>query len=215
MGFYARRIFPFVVDRTLRNEDAAACRQRIVRLARGQVLEIGIGSGLNLPFYGPAVEAVIGLDPSLELLSMARNRAGGRRPPLRLLRASADAIPLSGGTIDTVVVTWTLCSVPDPSRALEEAWRILRPDGRLLFIEHGLAPEDRIASWQRRLDPLWTRISCHLDRAVDRLLADAGFDIVDVTTGYVGTGPRFVSFMYQGWARPRPDVAGRGLEVKG
>jgi protein-L-isoaspartate O-methyltransferase len=121
MGFYARRIFPFLVDRALRNEDAAACRERIVPLARGQVLEIGIGSGLNLPFYGPAVETVIGVDPSLELLTMARNRAGGRGAPLRLLRASADAIPLSDGTIDMVVVTWTLCSVPDPLRALEEA----------------------------------------------------------------------------------------------
>lgn len=203
MGLYARWIFPTLVDRALRNEDAAACRGRILPLARGLVLEIGIGSGLNLPYYGVQVETVVGLDPSAELLRKAKRSALHRRYDMYLLQASAETIPLADRQVDTVVMTWTLCSIPNPLCALDEARRVLRPDGRLLFIEHGLAPEAEIARWQRRLDPVWTRISCHLDRPVDRLLIDAGFEMGAMTTGYVGEGPRFVSFLYQGWARPR------------
>lgn len=201
MGFYGRWVFPTLLNRALRSEDAAACRQNVVTLARGCVLEIGIGSGLNLPYYGPEVDVVVGVDPSAELLKMTKQRTSGPRA-LYLLQASAEAIPLLQATIDTAVMTWTLCSVADPRRVLEEVRRVLRPEGRLLFIEHGLAPDAKVARWQRRFDPFWQRISCRLDRPVDRLLADAGFVVGEITTGYVGQGPRFVSFMYQGWAMP-------------
>lgn len=203
MGFYAHRIFPYLVDWALRHEDATACRERIVPLARGQVLEIGIGSGLNLPFYGPEVEAVVGVDPSVELLAKARERTDGLGATVLLVRAMAEAVPLASKSVDTIVMTWTLCSVSDAPKALSEARRVLRPDGHLLFIEHGLAPEVDVVRWQRRLDPLWTKISCHLDRPVDRLLGEAGFKIGAMDTGYVGKGPRFATFLYQGWAKPR------------
>lgn len=166
MSFYSRRIFPGLVDWALRNEDATACRERIVPLARGRVMEIGIGSGLNLPFYGSEVDAVVGLDPSAELLAMAKERSDGPGLSVFLIRAAAEAVPLADRSVDTVVMTWTLCSVSDAPKALGEARRVLRPDGRLLFVEHGLAPEAGIVRWQRRLDPLWTKISCHLDRPV-------------------------------------------------
>ncbi len=204
MGFYARRVFPVLLDRAMQHADVASCRERLVPLAAGRVLEIGIGSGLNLPYYGGQVGLIVGLDPSAELLDKARSRTGGLgTPPVHLLRASAEAIPLASHSVDTVVMTWTLCSIPDPARALEEARRVLRPDGRLLFIEHGVSPEPRVEKWQQRLDPLWTRISCHLNRPVDRLLTEAGFGIGQLQVGYVGNGPKILTFMFQGWAQPK------------
>lgn len=202
MGFYSRRVFPFLVDRALRNEDASVCRSRILPLAEGEVLEVGIGSGLNLPHYGSDVTGVIGIDPSSELLDMTREQAALLSLRTLLIQASAETIPLASESVDTVVMTWTLCSIPDPLRGLREMRRVLRPSGRLLFIEHGLAPDRRVARWQQRLDPLWARISCHLERPVDRLLEEAGFVIEQLTTGYVGQGPRLVTHLYQGWARP-------------
>lgn len=203
MSFYARRIFPYLVDWVLRHEDAMACRERIVPLARGRVMEIGIGSGLNLPFYGSEVEAIVGLDLSAELLAKSKERSDGPGLSVFLVQATAEAIPLADRSVDTVVMTWTLCSVSDAPKALGEARRVLRPDGRLLFVEHGLGPEAGVVRWQRRLDPFWTKISCHLDRPVDRLLDEAGFEIGAMRTGYVGNGPRVFTFLYQGWARPR------------
>ncbi|MWV25130.1 class I SAM-dependent methyltransferase [Methylobacterium sp. 2A] len=202
MGFYRRRVFPFLVDRALRNQDASVCRSRILPLAAGKVLEIGIGSGLNLPHYGSGVTGLIGIDPSSTLLSMTQEQAALLSVRTLLVQASAEAIPLASESIDTVVMTWTLCSIPDPLRGLREMRRVLRPNGRLLFIEHGLAPDRRVARWQRWLDPLWARISCHLERPVNRLLEQAGFVIEELTTGYVGQGPRLVTYLYQGSARP-------------
>jgi len=163
---------------------------------------VGIGPGLNLPFYQPAVDFIIGLDPSAELLRRASSLAVATPRPVRLVRASAEAIPPRTGSIDTVVMAWTLCSVADAQTALGEIGRVLRPEGELLFVEHGLAPEVDVASWQHRLDPLWVRISCHLDNPIDRLLRAAGFQILDLDTGYLGRGPRPMTFMYEGRARP-------------
>lgn len=203
MNPYTRWVFPFLVDWALRNQDAAACRKRLLPLAEGRVLEVGIGSGLNLPYYGPGVRLLIGIDPSAELLAKARRRLPSLSCAVNLVQASVQAVPLPSDSVDVAVMTWTLCSVPDPGRALRELRRVLRPAGRLLFIEHGLAPEAGVRRWQRRLNPVWTRISCHLDRPVDRLLDEAGFEIATIERAYVGTGPRVLSFMYQGWARPR------------
>ncbi|MBY0250741.1 class I SAM-dependent methyltransferase [Methylobacterium radiotolerans] len=202
MGFYARRIFPFLVDYALRNQEAAACRARLVPLAHGTVLEVGIGSGLNAPFYTAQVDQVVGIDPSPALLGKARGRLGASAAPILLACAFAESIPLASGSIDTVVMTWTLCSLRDPRAGLDEIRRVLRPDGQLLFIEHGLAPDADVARWQRRLDPLWTRISCHLERPVDRLLEEAAFVIDAMQTGYVGDAPRMLNYLYQGRARP-------------
>jgi SAM-dependent methyltransferase len=188
--------------------EATRYREALIPQARGCVLEIGIGSGLNFSFYPPAVQRIVGLDPSWELLRRAATRSWGASQPIHLVQGSADAIPLRSETTDTVVVTWALCSIPDVRRALSEMRRVLRPDAQLLFVEHGLAPDPAVARWQHRLDPLWTRVSCHLDRPMDALIAEAGFVICDLRTGYLGQGPRFTTFMYSGRAVPRGPAPG-------
>jgi ubiquinone/menaquinone biosynthesis C-methylase UbiE len=177
-------------------------RQRVVGAAVGRVLEIGIGSGLNLPLYGAGVSSVIGLDPSAELLHMAQGRAEAGQVEVTLVDATAEAMPLDAASVDTIVTTWTLCTISDAPRALAEMRRILRPDGRLLFVEHGRAPEPGIARWQDRLDPLWRRISggCHLNRKIDELIAGNGFRIEVLANARV-PGPRTHTFFYEGWAR--------------
>jgi ubiquinone/menaquinone biosynthesis C-methylase UbiE len=172
------------------------------RLITGRVLEIGAGSGLNLRFYGPQVQHLYALDPSARLLQMAKRRQPGAGFSVEYLETSAEEMPLDSRSIDTVVSTWTLCSVPDAARALREARRVLKPGGLLLFTEHGYAPDPGVQAWQRRLDPLWTRMAggCHLDRKIDRLIHEAGFDIVEMTNEYL-KGPRPMTYTYSGEAR--------------
>ncbi|MGH9893667.1 MAG: class I SAM-dependent methyltransferase [bacterium] len=200
MGIYERLLLPRLIDWSMRNDDLAPYRRRLVPLARGRVLEIGIGSGLNLPFYAPGIE-VVGLDPSVELLRRARWRVGHADCVVQLVRGSAEAIPVEEASVDTVVMTWSLCSVGDAGSALREIRRVLKPEGELLFVEHGLAPDAEVARWQHRLNPLWTRISCHLDNPVDELLRDAGFHLASLDMGYLGRGPKPMTFMYEGRAR--------------
>ena len=201
MGIYSRWIFPRLIGWAMRNANLLDYRRRLVPRARGQVLEIGIGSGLNLPLYCPAVDRIVGLDPSRELLLRA-GRGSGLHCPVHLIQASAEAIPAREEAFDTVVLTWTLCSVPDPVKALKEMRRVLKSGGELLFVEHGLAPEPAVENWQHRLDPLWARISCHLDRPVTQLMEQAGFKITGLETGYLRRGPKPMTFMYEGRARP-------------
>ena len=203
MSFYEDKILPWLIDRVMRQGRLAAYRSRVVPAASGRVLEIGIGSGLNLPFYGAGVDRIVGLDPSAKLLHMARAAASDRAMPLELIEGSAEAIPVEDRSIDTVVTTWTLCSVPEARRALEEMRRVLKPEGRLLFVEHGRAPEPRVRWWQDHLTPAWRHISggCHLNRAVSELLPSAGFRIERMETGYM-RGPKPMAFMYEGSARP-------------
>jgi ubiquinone/menaquinone biosynthesis C-methylase UbiE len=165
-------------------------------------LEIGIGSGLNLPLYGGTVTSVIGLEPSSELLNMARPRTETTAAPITLLDASAEAIPLDSGSIDTVVMTWTLCTIPNPAQALAEMRRVLRPGGALLFVEHGRAPQPGVARWQDRLDPLWSHLAggCHLNRKMDDLINGNGFRIETLENARL-PGPRTHTFLYQGRAR--------------
>lgn len=201
MSLYAERILPRLVAWAMRAPDFDAYRARLVPRALGRVLEVGVGAGGNLPFYGPEAECVIGLDPSAELLRRAARVARHAPLPVQLLRAGAEAIPLRDGCIDSVVMTWTLCSVADQRASLAEIRRVLRPGGLLLFVEHGLAPDARVAAWQRRLDPLWWRISCHLDTPVERLLETAGFTLLDRCAAYPGAGPKALAFMTEGAAR--------------
>jgi len=202
MGIYARWILPRLIDRAMQTPEVTPFRETLIPLASGCVLEIGVGSGLNFPFYRPGVERSIGLDPSRVLLRRAAGRSSGLSQPIHLIQGSAEAIPLRSNSVDTVVITWVLCGIPDPRRALGEMRRVLRPSGQLLFVEHGLAPEPQVAHWQHRLDPLWTRVSCHLDRPMDTLIAEAGFVIADLTTGYLGHGPKLATYMYAGRALP-------------
>jgi SAM-dependent methyltransferase len=202
MGLYAERVLPRLLALAMRAPRLVPSRARIGAAAEGVVLELGIGSGLNLPFYGPAVREVIGVEPSAALRRFAAARAAGGGVPLTVLEGTAERLPVATGSVDTVVTTWTLCSVGEPHAALAEALRILRPGGRLLFAEHGLAPDPGVARWQRSLTPGWRRLAggCHLDRRVDALLDAAGFRIERLETGYLG-GPRVATFMYQGAAQ--------------
>ena len=204
MGFYQNQIVPRLINLSMRQRNLAAYRHRVVPAAEGRVLEIGVGSGLNLPFYTQKAELVMGLDPSPKLLSMARRAARPASIPFDFIEGSAEAIPLEDGSVDTVVTTWTLCSIPDASRSLHEMHRVLKPAGRLLFVEHGRAPEPNVRRWQDRLTPVWKRVGggCHLNRAIGTLVESAGFQFERIETGYM-RGPRPMTFMYEGSARPR------------
>jgi ubiquinone/menaquinone biosynthesis C-methylase UbiE len=202
MSFYQHHVLPRLLHLVMQQEAILPFRRRVIGAAEGRVLEIGIGSGLNLPLYGSAVREVIGLDPSPELLLMARDRAAVATVPVKLLEASAEGVPLDDASIDTVVTTWTLCTIPDAPRALAELRRVLRPGGALLFVEHGRAPELGVARWQDRLDPLWRRVAggCHLNRKIDELVSGGGFRI-DALTNARLPGPRTHTFLYEGRAR--------------
>ncbi len=203
MSFYQRHVLPPLLNLAMQQKAFRPFRQRVIGAAEGRVLEVGIGSGLNLPLYGPSVRSVIGLEPSPELLRMARDRAAKAPIPIELLKASAEAVPLDAASIDTVVTTWTLCPIPDARRALAEMRRVLRPGGSLLFVEHARAPEPGVARWQDRLDPLWRRIAggCHLNRKIDNLISGSGFRIEALANTRV-PGPRTHTFLYEGRARP-------------
>lgn len=187
----------------MRQKTLVPFRKRTVGAAEGRVLEIGIGSGLNLPLYGPAVRSLVALEPSRELLAMARDRAALAPVPVEFLEASAEALPLETRSVDTVVTTWTLCTIPDAPGALAELRRVLKPGGHLLFVEHGRAPEPGVARWQDRIDPLWTRLAggCHLNRRIDALITGSGFRIDHLLNARL-PGPRTHTFLYEGRARP-------------
>ena len=201
MGFYQRWIVPRLINLAMRNRSLDAYRQRTIGAASGLALEIGVGSGQNLPLYGSAVHRVYAIDPSMELLGMARNRIAEARLPVSLIGASAEQLPFADAIFDTIIMTWTLCSIPNPVAALIEMRRVLKPGGNLVFVEHGLSPESRVAHWQHRLTPCWKRIGggCHLDRKMDDLIRSAGFRLSDIETGYMN-GPKLMTFMYQGQA---------------
>ncbi len=204
MGFYNRHVLPHVIRLSMRNRELQPFRERVLARVAGRVLEIGIGAGMNLPLYGPCVREIIGLEPSPELLAMAERVAEQSTMPVRLIGASAERMPIESQSVDTVVTTWTLCSIADAPRALSEMRRVLKSDGQLLFVEHGLAPEESVRRWQNRLTPVWKRIGggCHLNRPIRSLIENAGFAIAHVETRYM-RGPRPMTFMYEGRATPQ------------
>jgi ubiquinone/menaquinone biosynthesis C-methylase UbiE len=203
MGFYNDVVLPRLIDLAMRKEDLVGYRRRVIGAAQGRVLEIGIGSGLNLPFYGANVSEVIGLDPSQALIDMASPRARTDGKDVSFLVASAEAIPLDTGSVDTVVTTWTMCSIPHPQAALAEIRRVLKPGGDLLFVEHGRAPDAWVVRFQDWLTPAWRPLAggCHLNRPIADLIAGAGFRFADLRTGYAERVPRPLAFMYEGLAR--------------
>jgi ubiquinone/menaquinone biosynthesis C-methylase UbiE len=203
MGFYRERIVPYLIYLSMRQEALAAYRERVVPGAAGRILEIGIGSGINLRYYGDRAEHVIGLDPSAKLLAMSVETDRRSGLSVELVKGSAEMIPIEDKTIDTVLTTWTLCSISDVNRALSEMRRVLKPNGRLLFVEHGLSPDDKVRRWQDWLTPVWKCVAggCHLNRAIRHLVEDSGFRIDRIETGYM-KGPKPMTFMYEGSARP-------------
>ena len=188
----------------MRQKNFAPFREHTAGAAHGRVLEIGIGSGLNLPSYHPDIETVCGVDPWAELLAKARDRVANVGFPVRLLEASSENLPLEDRSFDTIVMTFTLCSIPDADAALLEIRRVLKPEGELLFAEHGRAPHSDVMLWQDRIMPMWKRIGggCHLNRKVDDLIQAAGFRLDRLSAGYEKFAPRPFSFFYEGVARP-------------
>ena len=202
MGLYATYIFPAILDLVMRQEPIQRQREKVVPRARGRVLEIGVGSGLNLPFYDRSkVDKLSGLDPSLGLQRLARQRAEAAGIDVEFIPVSGEEIPLEDASIDTVVITYTMCSIPDVDTALKEMHRVLRPAGSLLFSEHGRAPDAGVVRWQDRLNPIWRRISggCNMNRAIPDLLGAAGFKLAELDSMYL-PGPRVMTFTYWGTA---------------
>ena len=204
MNLYERWVLPRLIDLTMKHQEATRQRRSLIPAARGRVLEIGIGSGLNLPFYGRGVERVVGIDPSEELLALARGRLEAAPFAVELQARSAEELPFEAGSFDSAVTTWTLCSVPDAGRALAEVRRVLKPEGELLFVEHGRAEAPGVAAWQDRLNRIWGRLAggCNLNRPIASMIREAGFRIDDLEAGHLVKGPKLVTYLYRGRARP-------------
>ncbi len=203
VGLYESYVLPKLLDVAMRQKPIMMQRDKVVPRARGQVLEIGIGSGLNLACYDvDKVEKVWGLDPSLELGRMATKRAAATSLDVELLQLSSEEIPVDDQRFDTVLVTYTLCTIPDAAKALGEMYRVLRSDGELIFCEHGAAPDVRVARWQNRLNPYWKNIAggCNLNRKIPDLIAAAGFDVSSLETMYL-PGPKPMTYNYWGSAK--------------
>jgi ubiquinone/menaquinone biosynthesis C-methylase UbiE len=202
IGLYQRYIFPRLLDLAMRNKEVARYRAALVPRALGTALEVGVGSGLNLPFYGSAVERIYAVEPDEKLLAMARNNARAAAFPIEFLAHSGESLPLGDSCVDTVVATFTLCTIPDLQAALGEMKRVLKPHGLLLFAEHGLAPDPSVQRWQHRLNPVWKKWAggCNLDRKMDVLIRKAGFDFLELRKGYA-KGPKALSYIYSGVAQ--------------
>jgi len=201
MGIYSKYVLPRLTHLSMRQAHLRAYRERVVGGARGRVLEIGFGSGLNLPYYNQTVDEVIGIDASPEMLALAERAVATSRRKVTVLARSADELPLDDRSIDTIVVTWSLCSIVDVGSALMEARRVLRPGGQMRFVEHGLSPDRNVSTRQDRLTPLWRRCAggCHLNRKMDDLIRGGSFQLAELSTAYA-RGPRPMAYMYEGIA---------------
>jgi ubiquinone/menaquinone biosynthesis C-methylase UbiE len=201
-NWYERHILPTALDVVCGMPMMGRMRQLVVPRARGRVLEVGIGTGLNMRYYDKSlVTRITGLDPALQLHPLARERIAQSGLLVDLVGVSAEKIPLSDASFDTVLITYTLCTIPNPQAALLEMRRVLAPNGKLLYCEHGRAPEASVQSWQARLQPLWGPVAggCQLGRDIAALLTEAGFALPDLQTRYL-RGPRPFSFHYWGEA---------------
>ena len=201
-NWYERTLLPWLIDSACSHGTVRRQREKVVPLAHGRVLEIGIGTGLNMRHYDKSrIESLTGLDPALEMHKLAKKRIRRAGLEVDLVGLSAERIPRADASFDTVIVTYTLCTIPDPLAALKEMRRVLVPGGQLIFCEHGRAPDASVRRWQERITPWWQKIAggCHLDRDIASLLHEAGFDCPDLKTMYL-PGPRPLTFNYWGIA---------------
>jgi len=202
MGLYERYILPHLINLACSSKPNMKQREKVVPLAEGDVLEIGMGSGLNLGFYDRSrVRKVWGLEPSEGMRQLARRNLGGANLALEMIDLPGEEIPLDTNSVDTVVVTYTLCTIPDAERALRGMHRVLRPGGKLLFCEHGLAPDEAVRKWQNRINPGWRRFAggCNVNRNIPDLLESSGFQVVVDERMYI-PGIRVLSYNYWGSA---------------
>jgi len=204
-SFYDRHIMPRLIACACASPAIMKQRQKVVPLAEGRVLELGVGGGLNLASYDPAkVKSVTGVDPSAELRARAMAAPCREGVAVEIIDGTAEALPFEAAAFDTVVCTYTLCTVCDPAQSLAEARRVLKPGGRLLFCEHGLAPDPGVATWQRRLEPMWKALAggCHMTRPVGSSIAAHGFQIERLETMYLPSAPKIFGWNEWGAARP-------------
>ena len=204
MGFYNDKIVPRLVTCACGTKPILKQREKVVPLAAGRVLEIGVGAGHNLPYYDAVrVDSILGIDPCTTSWALAQNRASQLGVPLEFLEGSAEDMPLPDASFDTVLMTFSLCTIPDGRAALAEIRRVLRPGGRLVFCEHGEAPDDSVARWQGRINPLWRRLlgGCNLNRPIVNWIVSAGFSIDSLDQMYLPGTPRVAGFNVWGCAR--------------
>lgn len=203
MGFYDKYILPRFINCACAAKPIMKQREKVVPLAHGTVLEIGIGTGLNLPYYDAGkVQRLIGLDPSEASWKLAGARAAQLGFDVEFIGLPGEQIPLDDASVDTVLVTFALCTIPDPVSALKGMARVLRPGGNLVFCEHGRAPDPRVRTWQDRINPVWRRIAggCNLNRDIPQLLSAGGFSVAQMQTAYLPGTPKFAGYNYWGSA---------------
>ena len=203
MGFYDRHILPRLLNVAMSAKPISYQRRKVVPRAEGRVLEVGFGAGHNLPYYDAGkVTQIWALEPSAEMRARAGERAAASTIPLEFIGLPSEKIPLDADAADTVLVTYTLCTIPDVMAALGEMRRVMKPTGRMIFCEHGEAPDENVRRWQRRITPVWKTIGggCHVGRAIPSLIKQAGFKVEDMETMYLPGTPRFAGFNYWGSA---------------
>ncbi|HTO40117.1 MAG TPA: class I SAM-dependent methyltransferase [Rhizomicrobium sp.] len=197
MGFYDRHILPPLLSAMMGTKPIRYQRRKVVPRAEGRVLEIGFGAGHNLPFYDPQkVTHLWALEPSRQMRARAAGLVAASPLTIDFLDLEAESIPLDDEAADTILITYTLCTIPDVMQALAGMRRVLKPNGRMIFCEHGAAPDENVRRWQNRIDPLWQKIAggCHLSRSIPQLIQDSGFHIADMETMYLPGTPRFAGF---------------------
>ncbi len=202
MGFYSKYIIPKTLDFLMQQKPIMMQRRKVVPRASGRVLEIGIGSGLNLSFYDQGkLEKLWGLEPSPELCKVARRRADLAGIDLDFVGLTGEEIPMDSDSVDTVLFTYVLCTIPDAPTALREMNRVLKPGGQMIFCEHGRAPDSDVVRWQDRINGLWRRFSggCNINRPIPELIREGGFKVTEMDTMYL-PGPRPLSFNFWGTA---------------
>ena len=204
MGLYNKYILPKFIKCACGSKPINYQRDKLVPYAKGVVLDIGIGSGLNIPFYNKSnINHLYGLDPSPELLETAMKVAKTHELEIEFLECGAESIPLPDDSIDTIVITYTMCTIPDISLSNAEMLRVLKPNGKLLFCEHGLAPDERVAKWQKIINPVWNRIAggCNLNRDIPKLIESSGLKISEIEEMYLPNTPKFAGYNYWGIAK--------------
>jgi ubiquinone/menaquinone biosynthesis C-methylase UbiE len=203
MSLYEKYVLPKFLNCACGSKPVARQREKVVPLAEGKVLEIGIGSGLNLPFYDKTkVDEIWGLDPSEELSEMARAVAIQEGMEVNFISSGAEEIPLPDDHFDSVLITYTMCTIPEVIRANTEIRRVLKNQGKMIFCEHGAAPDDNIRKWQKRINPFWGKIAggCNINRNIPSLIQESGFDIVEMEEMYLPNTPKIAGYNFWGYA---------------
>ena len=205
MSFYEKYILPRFLNCACASEPITYQRKKVVPLAEGKILEVGIGSGLNLPFYNKSkIEEIWGIDPSEELNAMAKKVAMKEDINVNFITSSAEDIPFPNDYFDTVLITYTMCTIPSVLQANKEIRRVLKHNGKMIFCEHGVSPDENIKKWQKRLNSIWGKIAggCNINRNIPMLIKSSGFKIVEMDEMYLPKTPRIAGYNYWGYAKP-------------